>query len=74
MNLKRTMGKTGLRLSNNKFTHRRMLSSKSLLTHHSSCGHNFTYLWNIQLKLYTHLDESCIDYISKYYIDILHLS
>ena len=65
------MGQTGLLLSNNKFTHKCILSSKSLLTYHFSHGHNFSYLCHIGLKLYPHLNESCI-YVSKYYIDMLH--
>ena len=69
------MGQTWLRLSNDKFTHKHILTSESLLTHHSSCGHNFSCnLWRIGLKLYTHLDESCIYHVSKYYIDILYHS
>ena len=31
-------------ISNNKFTHERILSSKSLQTHHFFRGHNFSYL------------------------------
>ena len=59
MNFRRMMGKTGLRLSNKKFTHKCILSSYSLLTHRFSCGrgHNFTYFWHIGLKLCTHLDK-----------------
>ena len=52
MNLRRTMGQTGLRISNHKVTHKCILSSKSLLTHHSSCNHNFSCLWHVRLKLH----------------------
>ena len=68
------MGQMGLRLSNDKFIHKRILSSKSILTHHSSHGRNFSSLWHIELVLYTYLDESCRYLVSKYYIDILHHS
>ena len=64
--LRRMMGQTGLRPLNDKFKHRRILSSKSILTHHSSHGDNLSYLWHIGLKLYTHLDKSCGYYVSKY--------
>ncbi len=71
MNLRRSngIGQTGLRPLNDKFIHKRILS---ILTHHSSHGHNLFYLWHIGLKLYTHLDESC-----RYCLKILilyHLS
>ena len=72
MNFRRMMGKMGLRLSKNKFTHKRILSSDSLLSHCSSCGHNFTYVWHIGLNFCTHLDKSCSYHVSKYYIDIHH--
>ncbi len=49
-------------------------SYKSLLTHHFSRGHNFSYLRHIELKLYTHVDASCMYDASKYFIDILHHS
>ena len=44
MNVTRMISQTGVRLSNDKFTHKRILSSKTLLTHNSSRGHNFSYL------------------------------
>ena len=74
MKLRRMMGQMKLGLSNNKFTHKHILSSKSLLTQYASRGHSVSYLWHIGLKLHTHLDESCIYHVSKYYIDILHYS
>ena len=74
MNLKRMMGQTGLRLSNKKFLHKRILSSESILTHHSSHGHKFICLWHIGLKFYTVLDQSCRYHVSKYNIDILYHS
>ena len=65
INLRRMMGQTGLTLSNNKFTQKGILSSKSFLTYHSPCGYNFSYLWHIGLKLYTHPDQSCIYHVSN---------
>ena len=72
MNLRRMMGQRRLGLSNDKFIHKRVVSLKSILTHHSSHGHNFSYFWHIGLKLSTHLNKSYRYHVSKYYIDILH--
>ena len=60
------MGQMGLILSNNKFKYKHILSSKSLLTYHSSCIHNFNYLWHMGLTLHTDLEKHCIYHVAKY--------
>ena len=75
------MGQTGLRLLNDKFMYKRILSSKSILTYHSSHGHNLNIFdIIIGFKLYIIILHTQIKvvgtryHVSKYYyyIDILH--
>ena len=65
---KRMMGQMGLRLSNDKFIHKRILSSQTILTHHSSHGHNFSYVWHYQIETLHTPRWKCRYHVSKYYI------
>ncbi len=58
MNSRRITGQTGMDYQTTNTQAYFIIQVKSILTHHSSHGHNFSSLWQIELKLYTYLDES----------------